>query len=336
MASMRQISLSTPKQIIEHTLVWDNHICIGSRLDSPWIDDLQRAHHSGFSFVSVNVGDANLDLDTVIRLIANVREWIAEHTEQFALASTVADVCTAHRAGKTAVAFDVEGVFSLQGQINLVPLLYELGVRWMLIAYNRSNWAGGGCHDGDDQGLTKAGFELVKEMDRVGMVKCCSHTGERSALDVLASTDRPVICSHSNARSVHDHPRNISDAVARACAATGGVIGVNGLSIFLGSGTDLPQLLLQHIDHFVQLVGPEHVGLGLDYVLDLDDLNSALSSAEHTWPTGHGYDSSIQFIQPEQLPAIVAGMQGMGYALEHIQSILGGNFLRIAREVWQA
>jgi len=332
---MNQQARLDAENLVDQSLVWDSHVCIGSKVGSHWVDDLQRAHAAGFSFVSVNVGDGELPLENVIRLLADFRHWVAQHNENFALVSTTADIRAAQESGKTGIAFDLEGVHSLEGQINLVPLLYDLGVRWILLAFNRQNWAAGGCHDIEDTGLTAEGLRLIEEMDRVGMVKCCSHTSYKAAFEVLEKTRVPLIFSHSNARAVHDHPRNIPDDLVRACAEVEGVVGVNGLNIFLGEGDDLVELLVRHIDHLVQLVGPAHVGLGLDYVLDTEDLTAAIESHKNTWPPGYGYGRDIRYVQPEHLVEIVGKLLGKGYGSDDIQAILGGNFMRVAEAVWR-
>jgi membrane dipeptidase len=191
------------------------------------------------------------------------------------LVETAADVDRARQEDKVSIAFDVEGMTPLdEGDNGLIQLFYDLGVRWMLIAYNRKNAAGGGCLDDDDPGLSAHGRAMLAEMKRVGMVVCCSHTGHRTGRDVMANADNPVIFSHSNASAVWSHYRNIPDELIKACAATGGVVGVNGIGIFLGENDARPELVFRHIDHMVQLVGPDHVGLALDYVF-----------ARKSWPS---------------------------------------------------
>src|SRR3546814_14221284 len=104
----------------------------------------------------------------------------------------------------------------------------------MLLAYNRNHRRGGGCQD-EDIGLTAQGRRVLDEMKRVGMVLCCTHTGERTVREATEYMEQPVIFSHSNPRVIHDHPRNITDEQIRACAATGGVINISGIGIFLGN-----------------------------------------------------------------------------------------------------
>ncbi|MDJ0921678.1 MAG: membrane dipeptidase [Henriciella sp.] len=328
---------SAAQTLIDQSIVWDNHVCITTRRSgSVWVEQIARAHAAGFSFLSLNIGDSEIELDTVIRLAADFRAFVRANSDKYLMATTAADIHAAKATGRTAIAFDLEGVYALDGQISLVPFLYEIGVRWMLMAYNKANWAAGGCHDETDRGLTLEGRKLVKEMDRVGLIKCCSHTGYRTARDVLEMTERPVVFSHSNARALKDHPRNIPDDLIKACAATGGVIGLNGLNIFLGEGPNLIELLADHIDHMAELVGTDHIGLGLDYVYDMDDLNQQLATAETVWPAGFGYGPGIKFVPPEQLSDLVETLLQRGYGERDLANILGGNFLRLAETTWGA
>jgi membrane dipeptidase len=155
----------------------------------------------------------------------------------------------------------------------------------MLMAYNLASPVGGGCMDPEDGGLTAFGRSLIDEMERVGMVVCCTHTGHRTAADVLSRATRPVIFSHSNATAVHHHARNIDDGLIKACAATGGVIGLNGIGEFLCPlGADMTEAFVMHCDHVVQLVGPAHVGLAFDHVFDIDELENYLRANPTMFP----------------------------------------------------
>ncbi len=225
---------------------------------------------------------------------------------------TVDDIAHAEESGRLGIFFDIEGANAIADQISLIELYYDLGVRWMLMAYNRNNRVGGGCLD-DDTGLTAFGRDVVAEMNRVGMLPCCSHTGKRTALDVIALPKSPVIFSHSNPRAVFDHPRNIDDEMIRACAERGGVIGINGVGLFLGHNDVRSAMLARHIDYVAQLVGADHVGIGLDYV----------------------FAQGCAMAEPEQIPEIAEELGRLGYAPSDVHKILGLNFLRIAREVWK-
>ncbi|HEX5262746.1 MAG TPA: membrane dipeptidase [Phenylobacterium sp.] len=324
------------RALVAGALVWDNHACLPLRPgDTSFLPQLDRLRDAGVDVVSLNIGFGPQDLDAHIRMLASFRRWIDRHAAHYRLATNVADLDRARAAGQLAIVFDVEGMGPLDGgDHGLVQLLHDLGVRWMLVAYNRANAAGAGVFDADDPGLSQHGRAILAEMRRVGMVACCSHTGPRTALDVMAAAGAPVIFSHSNAAAVHAHPRNISDDLIRGCAATGGVVGLTGVSLFLGPGAPTAERLVQHIDHVVQLVGPDHAGLSLDYTFDRQELADLLANMKDTFPNAPGPDQPIDFLPPEALPEVVAGLLARGYADADISKVLGGNWRRIAEAVW--
>jgi membrane dipeptidase len=248
------------------------------------------------------------------------------------LVHTAADVARAKHEDKLGVCFDLEGVGALPPQPGLVRLYYDLGVRWMLLAYNRNNAYAGGCLD-DDCGLTAQGAALVEEMARVGMVTCASHAGPRTARAIIDTTLNPVNFSHSNSRALHDHPRNITDDTIRACAARGGVIGINGLGPFLGASDNLADAVARHIDHVAQLVGIEHVALGLDYAYDQQEVDDYLVKMRQAYPAERSYQEPFRMLPPEGLPDVVTALMARGYGEADLRAVLGANLQRIARQV---
>jgi membrane dipeptidase len=203
-----------------------------------------------------------------------------------------------------------------------------------LDAYNKNNRLGGGCQD-EDRGLTNYGRLIIDEMERVGMVLCCSHTGYRTAREAIEYSRHPVIFSHSNPRAVWNHDRNIPDDLMRACAATAGVVNLNGIGIFLGDNDNSTDTLLRHIDYAVQLIGPEHVGLGLDYVFDQKELDDYVRAHPDIWPPEKGYGAGIAMIEPERFPIIAEALLTRGYREADVHGILGHNNLRVAKRVWR-
>lgn len=314
-------------------LLWEQHCCLPLEQDAN-VGELARYHRSGGSFVSVNVGYVPHSAADVTGLIMSWRERISLD-DRLRLAASIDDIETAGHEGDVAVAFDLEDSGPLEGQLDRVPQFYELGVRTMLPSYNHRNAAGGGCLDVADEGLTTYGRALIREMNAVGMVADGSHCGARTGLDMCEVSERPVIYSHSCMRSVWDHPRNITDEQARACAATGGVIGITGVGIFLGPNDASLNALVRHIDYAVDLVGPQHVGVSTDYPFDHEDFNAMLEQSPELFPDCYTRWGPIDFMPPEGLLTLEDALLARGYPEDTVTAVLGGNFRRVAALAWQ-
>jgi membrane dipeptidase len=326
----------TARQLIDAVPVWDHHACLPLRPNDPaFLPQLARHKAAGFDAITVNIGFGEQGPEEHLRMIAALRHWLVARPEEYLLLLEADDVERARSTGRLAVGFDIEGANAVGDQLSLIQLYYDLGVRWMLMAYNTSNRAGGGCQD-EDGGLTNFGRAMVAEMERVGMLLCLSHTGHRTVREVIAIATQPLIFSHSNCAALHPHPRNIPDELIRACAATGGVVGINGVGIFLGKNDISSETYARHVDHVVQLVGPAHVSIALDYVFDMRELEEHLEKMKGTFPPGLGYEMGALFVPPEQLEEIVVTLQGWGYSDADLTALLGGNLLRLAKQVWKA
>jgi len=267
--------------------------------------------------------------------LAAYRRWILLHDDRFVLAGSVEDILRAKQQARLAVSFDIEGMNALNGDLNMVGVYHALGVRQMLFAYNLNNQAAGGCHD-TDIGLTDFGRAIVGEMNRLGMIVDCSHASYRTTMDIMAQSTIPVVFSHSNPIAICDHERNIRDEQIKACADTGGVIGINGMGIFLGDNDVSNDTLLRHIRYVAELVGIEHVGLGFDFSPDTGlDIGTILSSRPDFWPDGQRYDTpGIKHAGPSQLPGLVACLNEQGFSDSQIRGVLGENFRRVAATAW--
>ena len=325
------------RALLRNSLVWDNHGCmpVMRAHDASFLPQLQRYRAAGVDAVMLNIGFGEMGIEDHIRTLAGMRHWIKQRPQEYLLIESADDIELARATGRLAVGFDIEGANALADQPSLVQLYYDLGVRWMLLAYNNNNRVGGGCQD-DDKGLTDFGRVVIAEMERVGMLVCCSHTGHRTVRDVFAVATRPVIFSHSNPSALHAHGRNIPDDLIHACANTGGVVGINGIGSFLGNNDNSSETFARHVDHVVQLVGPQHVALGLDYVFDTQELDDYLEKMGNIFPAELGYQKGVLMVAPEQLEGIVQILMNWGYQDADIQAVLGGNLMRLARQVWKS
>ena len=329
MENLRLIS-EQARNIHMHSLVWDTHACF--RLDpNADLSELKRYRDNGVDFVSLNIGMDLNSFENTMQVLARFRSYIASHPDQYALALTVDDIRKAKESRKLAIAFDLEGSEPLLGNLNMISLYYDLGVRQMLLAYNKDNRASGGCMEGDI-GLTEFGRDVIREMNRVGMVVDLSHMGYRATLEACEVSIVPVIFSHSNPSGLRQHARNISDEQIKACTQTGGVVGINGIGDFLGGTSS--ELIVQNIEYVINLVGPEHVGIGLDYVVDKQELIEYVEGHPDIFPPDK-FQDYLSFVEPEQFPEFTELLYQKGYSEDVIQGILGGNFLRVAEQVWK-
>lgn len=316
-------------------LVWEQHACLPLKSGTS-LEPLERYRRSGAGLVSLNVGYGPSTAADAVKVLASFRSEVLRSPERYVLAEKVADVRRAAGEGRLAVTFDLEGTDALDGELALVEAYYTLGVRTMLIAYNESNGAGGGCHGDPNDGLTGHGREIVHEMNRVGMVVDGSHCSLRTTFDLFDISEAPVIFSHSNPRALHEHPRNVTDDQIRGCAATGGVVGINGIGHFLGDNDTRTDTFVRAIEYVCELVGAEHVGIGLDFVFDKDDLASEFAENSEAFPEGFGYSAdNFEFVEPERLPLITERLLERGIADDDVRAILGGNFLRVAQASWR-
>jgi len=323
------------ERLYREALVWDAHAGV---FPSPEVDlnllDEWRA--SGANYLSINVGFDVMHWHETLATLAAYRRWLLDHAERFVLVDTIADIERARAEDKFAVAFDIEGMNALNDDINMLSLYHALGVRQMLFAYNLNNSAAGGCHD-EDAGLSVFGRNVVSEMNRVGIIVDCSHAAYTTTMDIMQSSTRPVVFSHSNPRAVWQHQRNIRDDQIRACAATGGVIGLNGMGIFLGDNDIDIETMLRHVCYVSDLVGPEHIGFGFDYSPDIDvDIGVILRSRPDYWPAGQQYDTpSIKHAGPRLLPQLIEGLARAGFDDSAMRGFLGENFRRVAAATWR-
>lgn len=172
-------------------------------------------------------------------------------------------------------------------------------------------------------------------MNRVGIVPDGSHCSTRTGLDMCDVSTTPVIYSHSCMRAVWDHPRNITDDQARACAATGGAIGITGVGIFLGPNTPTLDAMTRHLEYVVDLVGIDHVGVSTDYSFDHADFIDELTRNPHLFDDSYTRWGPIQWMPPETFLTLKQHLCERGWSNSDIHAVLGGNFQRVARHTWR-
>jgi len=318
--------------------IWDAHSNLPLETGRP-VDDLELHTRQGFSFVSLNVGYDAAPLDQMLTAIAGYRQLLDGSTG-VRLVGTVEELEAAHAANQLAVAFDLEGALPLLEEPSMAGLWRDLGVRQMHLAYNRNNSAAGGCYD-PDMALTALGRDLVKALNRAGIVVDCSHGGELSTLQIMACSEKPVVFSHSCIDAIQTHPRNISDRQIDACAATGGVIGICGYSRFLGATPSSAEHMVEHIRYVADRVGVSHVGIGWDFGYPAHGVDpmSRVEDFDHWFPDAS--NNRKEALTPEQIftpldeaQRLSTLLRDTGFDDEEVKAVLHGNFLRVAKACW--
>lgn len=265
-------------------------------------------------------------------MIAVVHEQVARHPDDLVLARSVADVRGAASQDKIAVLMGLEGGHAIEDELANIREFYDLGVRYMTLTWsNTNNWADSSNDHARHGGLTGFGEDVVREMNRLGMIVDVSHVSDETFFDVLEATSAPVMASHSSARAIADHPRNMSDAMLRAMGRNGGVVMINFSENFIDPDKtgvwpsvrhwisnlgwkDTPfEFLVDHIEHVIRVAGVDHVGLGSDF--------------DGTLFLPEGMKDVSQF------PNITIELLRRGYSEGDIRKILGENALRVFLEV---
>ena len=352
-------------------LPWEHRQQASGRFDKLDISKAQKSLHTdiprlrqggvGAQFWSVWVpgetAKRGAALTTTIEQIEFVKAMIAQYPETFELALTADDIERIAKTGKIASLIGVEGGYSIEGSIPVLRQLYGMGARYMTLTHSDSlDWADSGTDAPRSGGLSPFGEEVVREMNRLGMMVDISHVSPDAMKAALKVTKAPVIFSHSSARGIADHPRNVPDDVLKLTAENGGVVMVNFFSSFIvpeSAERDMKRMeyrreiaktitdegeieqamkrwdaehgrggrgtihtLVDHIDHIVKVAGVDHVGIGSDY-------------------------DGVSML-PEQLedvstyPYITQALLDRGYSHDDIKKINGGNLLRVMRAAEQA
>jgi len=312
---------------------------------SPLADDwVRRWRRGGVDVEGLTVGgDMPVSMDGDGRPDVRCREMIADAVEEaaatasLAILRTAADVDAALAAGAVGLLLHLEGCRPLMGEVSGLHELYELGIRSAQLTWNGGNELADGVGVPEPGGLTRLGREVVREMQRLGVLVDVSHLAPPGVADVLELAERPVVASHANAAALTPHPRNLSDAQIRGIAATGGVVGLCFVPPFIGLPATVERLL-DHADHIAALVGAEHLAVGPDYVeMALPTMLADMRSDPMYAGAGAGLPDWAQFPEGlrrvETLQCFTEALLARGWSEDDAAKILGGNALRVLRDV---
>jgi membrane dipeptidase len=321
--------------LLQKAVVWESAVGWTPECLDEGPSMLPRYRDAGFTFLSLTIG-ADWDRpEPTLRHLSQQRRWFEARSSDFLLVETLSDIRRAKQAGKVAISFHLQGCGPMAYDPAMIDSWYRLGIRWMILAYNTRNPLGDGCHEPSDAGLSMLGRAFVAEANRVGMMLDASHAGIRTSLDMIALSEKPVVFSHSSVRALKNHERNVTDEQIKALAARDGVVGINSIGAFLtDDNSSSVTALIRHIDHIAQLVGPRHVGLGLDTVFYQPFMTKLYDSGPMMSMRGYPRPPWAD-VKPEALPEIAEALDRHGYDEAAIAGVLGENFMRVAEQNWR-
>ncbi|WP_034638814.1 dipeptidase [Desulfofalx alkaliphila] len=282
--------------------------------------DLQRLAKGGVNvqffaiFISPDYGEGR-GIERALELIDFFYKECENSYNPIKLATNRNDIIGAVEDGKIAAVLAIEGGEALGGKLHMLSIYHRLGVRCLTLTWNgRNSIADGVGERRTNGGLTKFGVQVIKEMNRLGMLIDVSHLSEAGFWDVIKVTEQPVVATHSNCYALCKHPRNLTDEQIKAIAKGNGVVGLTLVPDFIdGEGQANLEKFLDHFDHIADLVGVDYIGLGSDF---------------------DGVDTTIIEVRCcADLPNITSGLLKRGYKESDIGKILGGNFMRVFDEV---
>lgn len=274
------------------------------------------------------------NMSETIKRTMDFNDLIEDQSEKVVLGTTAQDVARAKQEGKVAIFLGFQNIAPLENDLRTLGLYHHLGVRIVQLSYHFRNAVADGGGERTDSGLSLFGVSLVKEMNRLGIVMDLAHVGKNSVLEAVEASEDPAIASHSNPRTLVDAFQNKSDEEIKALAEKGGVIGITAFPRLVSKEPDKCTLddLLNFIDYVSDLVGVNHVGIGLDFAegwaeypptrMNLIKIDKRI----YTWPKG------IETVT--RFPNIARGLVARGYSDNEINKVLGQNFLRVFKRVF--
>ena len=277
--------------------------------------------------------------EEVLGYLAAWQGYVARNADVFCVVGVAQDLDRAKALGKVGVIMGVQNADHFQ-TVEDVKYFHQLGQRCAQLTYNTQNYLGTGGTERVDSGLTDYGIAIVKAMNETGMLVDVSHCGDRTTLDAIEASAKPIAITHSNCRALNNHPRLKTDEAIRKLAAKGGVMGITGVRNFIRNREPTTvEHMVDHIDHVAKLVGIEHVGIGSDADLNgYDDMPPhQLKMLRGLYKASYAFRDKLDtdgFDHPKKIYDLTEALVRRGYSDGDIELVLGGNFRRLLGQVW--
>ena len=304
---------------------------------------------SKITALNLTVAGASEEFTGALERIQGVLQRIDEDPKRLRLARTTDDVLAAGAQGAVAVVLNFQNGQPLGQELGRLNLFRALGLRNIQLTYNERNAIGDGCLEPSGAGLSRFGRQVVRAMNGLGMLIDLSHTGRRTSMEAIELSEQPCVFSHANPKALADNPRNLDDDQIRACADKGGVIGACAWGPILWTGREEPPglaELLDHIDYLAELAGVDHVGVGTDSTSSIRDqhifehareVNAAYPEVTDGFVARFGGTPLHRYPVPiHEFSSVARGLSGRGWAPGDVAKVVGGNFMRVWKQVWGA
>ena len=325
---------------------------VPTMFDAPYSDAMiANARASGITAVNVTVsGGGNTGaaaFEGTMRALAFLDRELNAHPEAFVSVRSVADIRRAKNERKIGLIAGFQDATMLEGDLSRVDLFSNLGVKIIQLTYNVRNLVGDGCLEPGDAGLSNFGRQVVARMNERGMMVDTSHCGQRTTLDAIAMSTKPVVATHSGCKAINDVPRSKTDEQIRKLADKGGMIGIYMMPFLRASGQPMATDLIAHIEHAVKVGGEDAVGIGSDLSTTPLDLTPEFRRLHAEFVrqrrrqgiSAPGEDEQVynyvaDLNVPRRLELIGDALSARGHSAARIEKILGGNWMRVFGASW--
>ncbi|AVI64314.1 peptidase M19 [Halomonas sp. GFAJ-1] len=281
--------------------------------------------------------------ETLRETLTRIGEWnrrFEAHSDLIMPVHAPGDIERAQQAGKVGIFFGAQNCSPIEDDIDMVAVLRQLGLLIMQLTYNNQSLLACGCYESEDSGITRFGRQVIREMNRVGMVIDMSHSGERSTLEAIEISERPVIISHANPSFFHDAKRNKSGKVLKAIAENDGLLGFSAYPFHLKNGPDCTlEDYCDMIARTVDMMGIEHVGLGTDLCQNqpttvLEWMRNGRWSKEMDYGEGSannaGWPKPLAWLRDSRdFPNLIDGLLAKGFGEDEVARIMGRNWVEL-------
>jgi membrane dipeptidase len=275
------------------------------------------------------------DARQTLALLADWNRRFREHADLIRPARSGEDIRAARQEGRIAFVLAAQNCTPIEQDLGLVELFRLLGLMTMQLTYNNQSPLGGGCYEPNDSGLSRFGREVVREMNRVGMVVDLAHSGERTTLETIEHSTRPVCISHANPDFFYDNVRNKSDKVLRALGESGGLLGFSLYPLHIGGAACRLEVFTEMVARAAEMMGVEHIGFGTDTVRGWpDSVLGWMRSGRWTWSdTPPSWPEWPDWYRtPADFPKLTAALLARGFSCDDVARIMGGNWLQFMDE----